>query len=211
MNKLFWLTSIAFVYSFAGVAQQPVNDSTVSRQQLPVAGSDSLFVNFSCTVKERNKIWVQWVVDSVQEGGYFVIERSGDGDHYETVSALKTANHITQYELTDNAPFNGSNSYRIKYTGMTGQVSYSKALQVSLSQNGAFKFYPNPVDKLLIIQTDHSMELQIMSQAGVVRINRVLQPGLQVINVSMLEKGAYLLRVTDKENNKDILEQLLKN
>ena len=211
MNKFFWLTSLAFVCGFAAAAQQPVSDSTVNLQHLPVAAGDSLFVNFSCTVKERNKISVQWMVDSVREGGYFVIERSNDGGHYETVGALKTTNSVTQYELTDNAPFNGSNFYRIKYAGITGHIGYSKTYQVSLSQNGGFKFYPNPVDKLLIIQTDHSMEMQIVSPVGVLLISRQLQPGLQVINVSMLEKGIYLLRVTDKENNKEIIEQLLKN
>jgi hypothetical protein len=31
-----------------------------------------------------------------------------------------------------------------------------------------------------------------------------LQPGIQVINVSSLEKGVYVLRVTDKESNRAI-------
>ena len=45
-----------------------------------------------------------------------------------------------------------------------------------------------------------------------VRISARVLPGVQVINVSALEKGNYLLRVTDQESsNRDMLEQLIKN
>ncbi len=210
MNKLFWLTFSAMVYCFSAVAQQEANDSIVNPQQ-GMSGKDSLFTHFSCVVKDHNRVLIQWNAANMEEGDYFVVEHSNDGNHYETVGALKAVSNTPQYELTDNAPFSGSNFYRIKYAGKIGEPGYSKALQVILSQNTAFKFYPNPVDKLLIIQTDHPVSIQILNSLGTVRISKQLQPGVQVINVSTLDKGNYLLRVTDKESNRDMIEQLLKN
>ncbi|HXB44865.1 MAG TPA: T9SS type A sorting domain-containing protein, partial [Puia sp.] len=92
-----------------------------------------------------------------------------------------------------------------------GLVFYSNILQFRLSGNEGFKFYPNPVDKLLIVQIGSVASLQILNSAGTVLLSKQLQSGVQVINVSSLEKGEYLLRVVDKENNRFVLEHLLKN
>ena len=211
MNRLFVLTLTTFLYCLSVFGQQPTNDSTLTKPSLLTSNRDSLFINFSCLKKDDYKILLQWKADSTEEGDYFVVEHSNDGVHFETVGALKGMNNITGYELTDNAPFSGSNFYRVKYLAKMGDPEYSKTMQVTLSQNAAFKFYPNPVDKLLIVQTDHPASIQILSSLGVVRISSQLQQGVQIINVSALEKGHYILRVTDKESNRDILEQLLKN
>ena len=66
-------------------------------------------------------------------------------------------------------------------------------------------------DKLFIVRTDHTIDLQIIDAAGTVRVSKRLQAGIQVVNVSSLEKGVYVLRVTDKESNRAVSHQLLKN
>jgi len=170
------------------------------------------FVNFTAVVRESNKVWLQWDVDSAAEGDYFIVERSSDGSHYETIGALRSTGIKDRYELTDIAPPNGPNFYRIKYTGQsTTGIAYSKAMQLSLSGDVDFKFYPNPIDKLFIVRTEHSIDLQVLDAAGSVRLSKRLQPGIQVINASSLERGVYILRVTDKESNRAISQQLLKN
>jgi hypothetical protein len=210
MNKLFWLTSTAILWCCIAIAQQQPNDTTANPQQSSVAGKDSLLIDFTYSVKERSKVSLHWKSDSVHDGDFFVVERSSDGNKFETVGALKGTVGISEYELMDNAPLSGHNFYRIRYTRNNDQLSYSKTLQADLFQSG-FKFYPNPVDKLLIIQSDHLSEMQILNQSGAVLISSQLQAGLQVINVSSLEKGNYLLRISDKLSNKDVTEQLLKN
>jgi len=74
-----------------------------------------------------------------------------------------------------------------------------------------FKFYPNPVDKLFIVRTEHSVDIQILDPSGTVRLSKRLQSGIQVVNAGMLERGVYILRVTDKESNRAISRQLVKN
>jgi hypothetical protein len=44
-----------------------------------------------------------------------------------------------------------------------------------------------------------------------VRLSKRLQSGIQVINASSLERGVYIIRVTDKESNRSISAQLVKN
>ena len=213
MKKFFWLALVALFCWDVSRAQQAneAADSAAGQQQDRSGGAHSIFVNFSGLVKEYNKVWLQWDVDSVEEGDYFIIERATDGDQYETIGVLRNTGNSNHYELMDIAPPNGTDSYRIKYTSQAGRLFYSKAVQVSLSGAVSFKFYPNPVDKLFIIRTEHVVEIQVIDANGSPRLSKHLQPGIQVINVSSLERGAYILRVADKESNRITSNQLLKN
>ena len=208
MYKLFLLTPILILLILPSIAQQLSNDNPAIIQSLPE--EDSLFQGFSCTVKD-NKVDLQWKKNSMLRTDYFVIERSYDGTHYETVGVLKIADTATQYRLTDNPTVNGSDFYRIKCSNEVGGYRYSKVIQASLSTETDFKFYPNPADKMLIIRTAHDILLQIVDTKGLVRLNEKISPGIQVINVSSLEKGPYVLKLTDKQSNRMVSEQLLKN
>jgi hypothetical protein len=213
MKKIFWLTSLAITCCCAGRAQQghDAPDSTTGQPPVLPVGRSAVLANFSATVRELNKVWLQWDVDSAEDGDYLVIERGTDGSHYETIGALRNSGSQAHYELTDMAPPNGIDFYRVKYMGRGGRVLYSKTLQLSLSGDIDFKFYPNPVDKLFIIRTEHLIDIQVVDANGATRLSKRLQPGIQVVNISSLERGVYILRVADKESNRIVSNQLLKN
>jgi len=219
MKRPFWLTCVGLVCFIAAGAQQIKNSpdsaagtGTVSEKEgKPEMNGPAVFVNFSASVKESNKVWLQWNVDSAEEGDYFIIERATEGNHYETIGVLRKEKNNDHYELMDVAPPNGNDLYRIRYNAQGGRLVYSKAMQVSLSGDIDFKFYPNPADKLLIIRSEHSVDMQVLDAAGSVRISKRLAPGMQVINISSLERGVYVLRVADKESNRIVSNQLLKN
>jgi hypothetical protein len=208
MKKFFWLTSIICLCCFVVTAQQE-SDST--KENISIDEADSLFSNFSYTVKEDNKILLKWQADSISADDYFVIERSEDGNIFETIGAIKKTSDNIQYELAGNTSISGYNFYRIKYVGKAGRSFYSKSLQISTSKNFSLKFYPNPVDKLLIVETEHPMNMQVLNSLGVTRLNIQLHQGLQVIDVSTLDRGTYILRIIDNDHNRNILQQLIKN
>ena len=171
-----------------------------------------LVINFNAVLKESNRsVSLLWDADSAFEGDYFVVERGQDEGHYETIGALRSTGVRGHYELTDQAPPNGLNYYRVKYTGKKDTAVYSRTVELSLSSDVDFKFYPNPVDKVFIVRTEHSLDLQIIDPSGNTRVSKRLQPGLQVVNVASLERGVYVIRVTDKESNRAVSQQLVKN
>jgi hypothetical protein len=192
----------------AGPAQPDSVMDSAGRSQ-PVASS--VFVGFTATANESNRVVLIWDTDSALRGDFFVIERSPDETHYETIAVVRVAAGTEHYEMTDGTAPNGPDFYRIKYTARAGTPVYSKTMQLSLSGVVDFKFYPNPVDKLLIVRTEHTIDLQVIDASGVIRLSKRLQSGIQVVNVSTLEKGVYVLRVTDKESNRAISHQLMKN
>ena len=207
---------IVFVFFCAPIcrAQQagPVQpDSVGDSVAAPGPSGISIFQDFTATPKGSNRVMLKWDTDSTTGGDYFVIERSTDETHYETIGVVRVVAGTDHYEMMDAAAPNGSDFYRIKYTARTGAPVYSKTMQLSLSDAVDFKFYPNPVDKLFIVRTDHTIDLQVIDAAGVVRVSKRLQAGIEVVNVSSLEKGVYILRVTDKESNRAVSHQLVKN
>jgi hypothetical protein len=74
-----------------------------------------------------------------------------------------------------------------------------------------FRFYPNPVDKLLIIRSAHPLSVKVTDVNGAIWFTQEVEAGMQIINVSVLQKGNYILNATDKTTNTVISEQLVKN
>jgi hypothetical protein len=217
MKKLLWLAQLVVFCGVVSFAQQGDKTTDTTTILPPSSNTPSnrsrgfVFINFSAVVKDLNKVCLQWDVDSAEEGDYFIIERSTGGSQFETVGALRKDGNSNHFELNDMAPPNGSDVYRIKYSDQVGRQAYSKAIPLSLSGDVDFKWYPNPVDKLFIIRTEHAVDIQVVDAIGFIRVSKRLQPGIQVINVSALERGVYTLRVADKESNRVISNQLLKN
>lgn len=193
--------------------------SAQARSGLEVADSsrsaniltDSLFANFSCTVTSKHAVLIRWTTAYPPEGDYFIVERSQDSLQYETMSAVKISATAYSYDLSDNDQLSGAYFYRVKYIDKTGAYAYSKILRVEIPADIDVKFYPNPVDRLLIIRTTHEIDVQIMDGSGTTLINKRLQPGLQILSVAALQRGNYVLRIADKESNRIISSQLVKN
>jgi len=213
MKKFFWLTSIVCLCGFISSAQQGIDSST--QQVILFDGGDSLFTNFSYVIKDNSKIILQWQAvsikpDSDNANDYFIIERSEDGNNYETIGAIKKIPDNNQYEIADNSSLTGHGFYRIKCAGKSGRSFYSKSLEINMPGNVAIKFYPNPVDKLLIVETDHDADMQVLNAFGVIKLNARLHQGLQVVDVSTLEPGTYILHIVDNDRKRNILQQLVK-
>jgi hypothetical protein len=208
MSKL-WLTLVSAICCYAAMCQTPTNDDP---SPSPERGNAPLFLRF--TVNDRNGTAVlKWGASTVDAGDYFIVEKSMDGIHFEILSAIGTssAGSDSSFSVTDNAVGYGMVYYRIRISGENGDIIYSKTLSTSVNVMGDFHFYPNPVDKLLIIRSSHPLTIQVMDAYGAIWFSQDVNAGMQIINVSTLHKGNYVLKATDKVTNTVISEQLIKN
>jgi hypothetical protein len=209
MFRFLTVTLMASLACSALIAQQPA-DSTGNLPPV-VTIPDTALTSFTGNNKELNKVVLQWQVSVMHDGDYFAVERSNNGAAFETIGVIKQADGASRYELVDSAPPNGTNTYRVKYIHSTGNSGWSGQLQFKAGQEYDFKFYPNPADKVLIIRTGHHIDIQVIDALGNVKLSKELQAGLQVINVSSLDKGNYVLRINDHDSNRVISEHFLKN
>ncbi|MBO9635932.1 MAG: T9SS type A sorting domain-containing protein [Chitinophagaceae bacterium] len=200
-----------FVCGSAALQAQTV---PASEERISVAEGDDSSIqvtNLVAIVKEKSKVALTWKLSRENGAEFVAVERSVNGRDFELVALLKQPSSGDWYEWVDDSPAKGRNSYRIRHTNRTGVEQYSLIATTLIAGDISFKFYPNPVDNVLIIRTEHPSDVQIIDSRGVVRLSQTGFHGLQTLNVTTLEKGIYVLRVTNRVTGTISQDKLLKN
>jgi hypothetical protein len=110
----------------------------------------TLPLNFSITTavaKDKN-VLVSWTVSNEINIANYSIERSADGISFSSVgNKLALGNATTaSYEFTDGSPLTGVNYYRIKSIEISGEINYSKTVNVNFKKStNVLTISPNPV------------------------------------------------------------------
>lgn len=206
MEKLTWYLFVQFVLSAFSLAQ---SDSAMTFQ-----GTDSVFQLirlFVIPVIKENRVLLRWTSIRFEKAGFFIIERSSNGKDFEVIGVTRVRSEQNSFEFTDEQPTKIKNHYRVKMTLPDGVIVRSPVVTEGIGRGTLCKFYPNPVDDLLIVRTDYRVELQIMDPQNQIKIIQQLQPGVQLVDVSMLDKGMYIIRILQKGNSSFSTEKLIKN
>lgn len=161
-------------------------------------------------ITDKSRVLLTWKVNG-NIPDFFAIERSDNGKSYEVITVLSNLTPQSLFQWTDDAPKKGRSFYRIRYSYKESSALYSKTIPVLIAGYVAFKFYPNPVDNILIVRSEAPIDVQISDASGRVRITQQRVQGLYTINVSSLEKGVYLIRFSNKLTNIMSQEKLIKN
>jgi hypothetical protein len=135
-----------------------------------------------------------WSTASEKNNEGFDIERSVDGTAFQKIGFVKgngTTNQPQQYTYTD-ALVGAVTYYRLKQVDTDGKFEYSKVVSVESNGDG-LRVYPTLVsDGVLTVQGGQSDDCIVTNLLG--------QPvwmgkTTQQLDVSMLPKGTYLLKV----------------
>jgi len=93
-------------------------------------------------------VLVKWTTASETNNEYFVVQRSKDGIHFETISGeIQGAGNsftATNYSFVDTKPNEGINYYKIKQVDFNGTSDYSKIVAVNLGSDKVILIAPNP-------------------------------------------------------------------
>jgi hypothetical protein len=164
--------------------------------------------NFGITQKD-NKALLRWKSDSIPAAeSFYAIERSSNGIDFNPIGITKNISG-GWFEFLDDAPVKGKLFYRVKLS--TTQASYfSETIAATPSADASCKFYPNPVDKVLIVKSELNVDVQIADASGKPLITERLPGGLKVLDVSGLEPGIYVITLFQKETNKLVTDKLVK-
>jgi len=149
---------------------------------------------------------------------YFSIERSQDGNRFETIGKVTGAGTTTEkqnYTFTDERPLKGTNFYRLKQVDFDGQFSYSPVVSVNIGKVGGVRLSPQPVlDRLNVALEQPAVEAaiwQVYDFAG-----RLLQSGTVQeestnfeISTTTLTEGTYVLRLVSGQQI--VTQQFQKN
>jgi hypothetical protein len=176
-----------------------------------VTDSTSYIADLSLNIIENARVVLSWKQPEDTSLLFAVIERSTGGRNFEVVAALKQNELKPDNEWIDDAPAKGRSMYRIRFSGKDGQPLYSNVASATLAGDISFRFYPNPVDNILIVRSESLLDIQITDATGKQRMAVTNLQGLQTINVSSLEKGVYYMRINNRSTGLVTQDKLLKN
>lgn len=197
-------------------SESPANPGTVSNISRTVNSKSSptsqlLVIKLDEPVMtSAGKVLLKWETGQAYKGGYFNVERSvyPEGP-FEVVAVLRQDS--SDGKFVDEMPLRGKSFYRLKWVQANGSSYYSRLAATSFSGDMTCRFYPNPVDNMLIIRSEQALDLMLTDQNGKTRVNLKLTAGLQTVDVSNLEKGMYIITLTQVETGRVMTEKLLKN
>ncbi|MEP7254216.1 MAG: T9SS type A sorting domain-containing protein [Ferruginibacter sp.] len=90
-------------------------------------------------VKENNGVnLLQWTTATESNSSYFNIERSSNGQSYETIGRVNASGFSTtevKYYFTDATPLKGINYYRLAMIDIAGKPEYSKIVSITNKDN----------------------------------------------------------------------------
>jgi hypothetical protein len=191
------------VLSAQPITASPTNPSMGMRNLLSIRLEEPV-------VRVPSRVHLRWELASMQRGGYTNVERAAAQEGpYEVIAVLKQDS--TRGEFTDEHPMKGRNFYRLRWVQEGGIQYISNIGQANLAGDMSCKFYPNPVDNMLIVRSEQPLDMVISDANGKSRFTMKLQPGLQTVDVSNLDKGLYIITLTQVESGRKITEKLVKN
>ena len=163
----------------------------------------------------NDKVRISWVNLTESNVLHYVIERSADGRTFNSIGqqvATKNNYGRADYSLMDLSPLTTPNFYRVVAIEFDGKKIYSQVVRIELKKSvPKVDVYPNPGKELFLrlwnlergnyllgvyTAAGQQVHKELMNHAG----GSVTRP----LNTSRLQKGVYILRLTNPERSYEV-------
>ena len=126
------VTKLRIYYAYNSVTSMPVSLISFTGEQ------------------EQNRVALAWATEKEMDNDYFTIERSTDGEAFETIGTVISRGDSAagSYHFTDINPVPGTAYYRLSQTDFDGQTTHMDMIEVRFAEENADRFsaYPNPIN-----------------------------------------------------------------
>lgn len=166
---------------------------------------------FNAKEKNNSTIVCNWSTASEINNDYFTLERSANGEDFETVAIIDgngTTNLQHNYSFEDKNPYKGVSYYRLKQTDFNGDFTYSKVENVLItSKDLQYVVFPNPNAGTFQIKynaLENSNANYVLTDAtGRTILEKELNndSGIHSISIENAAAGIYFLNIRNSGSN----------
>jgi len=153
------------------------------------------------------KVALNWVTASEKNNALFTVEKTANGETFETVVTLSGAGNSLSsrtYQAEDTSPYRDFSYYRLKQTDFSGNFSYSDLVAVyNDAKTGEFNIYPNPSENIFYINSsafdNNRVNVQLNDASGKNCFTKMLVTDKTLLTIdteNKIAKGAYLVIIT---------------
>lgn len=161
-----------------------------------------LLTNFSAAKQSARTAILNWKTSTEISSDYFGIERSNDGQHWESIDKVQAAGDsytdLSYSYLDTDLPKTSSATiyYRLKMADIDGTYEYSniRSVQFGKTDTDIASIYPNPASSSVSINSTQQGMLTIKNFYGRSLKSLSLSEGENVIPLDDIPNGMYILQ-----------------
>lgn len=163
--------------------------------------------------RNHSNVDIRWTTSFEQSAAQFEVQSAVVGKEFSTIAVIPASNMESgsSYTYIDRTARKGTIQYRLKMVDFDGSFTYSEIRtlrgQGSISD---FKVFPNPSNgagKIMLPEVSEEADIQILDNSGRVLRSINLSNGNSA-QFTDLQKGMYMIRVTDKKSGEKTTKKL---
>ena len=146
-------------------------------------------------------VLLHWDISKQWDSDYFIVERSMDGAHWESVGIVQTDREtkgLKEYELPDYAPSDGMNYYLLSEVDTKGNKKEYAIAGIELEAPVGFHLFQDPISGYFTI-TIHGnypfYDCRVYDMAGRILMTTQLPVGKSLLDLSIYSQGIYIVAV----------------
>ncbi|MGV3637086.1 MAG: T9SS type A sorting domain-containing protein, partial [Flavobacteriales bacterium] len=158
--------------------------------------------------RQEQDAQLSWSTATERNSDHFVVERSTDGSVFKSIGVVPAAGNSAvrrDYDFTDDAPFLGTNYYRLKMVDQDHGMEYSDVRVVIFAASDRLVAFPDPAADEINLTYGGSgstiVHVSIIDAMGRQVLERSWRDadgaGRVTLNISALARGSYIIRSTD--------------
>jgi len=205
-NKLYKMAAASSALVLVGTLPKDDVASDLTSCAYPLWVLGTSWLGFDAVLKKE--VELSWT--STEDGSIagYRVEYSTDGEHWKTRATVAKNDFpdgsTASYHYSDAQYAAGNNFYRIVQLSTDGKTVFSVVKVVNTIAGRKIYIGPNPArDMLYIYNYDNGNSkylAQVFDQAGRLVYYTILEQSQQSINISGLQKGSYVLKLTASSN-----------
>jgi hypothetical protein len=160
--------------------------------QNPVMSVLPIKLNSFDLVKNNSNVILKWTIDLAEKGS-FIIERSTNGQTFESIGNVYADGYQRSFAFSDEKPVEGKNYYRLKFEPHNGKIIYSDIKFINLEKADNYFKLVRVNGTSITVQTNKSTSIVIMSSSGEVLLRKKIIEGVHTIELGNVSKGIYFL------------------
>lgn len=191
------VTNFANVVQTININQALTNTASTNCAIVPLPVG---YTQWDIQFQDRKAI-LTWSTDSEENNEQFFVQRSADGQIWETIGAVAgngTSSQSHNYMYTDEKPLSGIGYYRLMQVDFNGTPSYTSILSVNAVKADKMAIYPNPAKQSfsVIMDTKNIEQVTITDPVGkMVEVTYTEMPNGITVDCSKLAIGIYTVTV----------------
>ena len=183
----------------------------------PISLLPAELVEFNATLKDHDRVLVNWKTASQFNVDRFIVQRSPFGiewEELEIVAAEGSSSELLTYEIWDASPLENTSYYRLLTVDFNGEKAVSEIRTITRSASKDVKIYPNPASDVIRAEGEILANSTVSIHSALGQALIVHESGINTsvreFDIAHLPSGVYFMKIKEANTTETTLKFLVR-